>query len=257
MTVLDTVAEFYRGWKEEKGYIGLSENGVPIPYFACEKTETPTVIFQYGIHAREYITCYLALMQAEDFLRWGKVGKVYFIPAVNPDGIAECIFGDGKLKANARGVDLNVNFDARWGTGEHNRTVSGSENYIGTHPFSESETAALRDFTLKVRPDATVSYHSKGEEIYWEFFQSGELRARTLALAERVSAVTGYPIKSAGVSAGGYKDWCAEKLRIPAITLEVGEDRLFHPIGKEHAGRIFGKNAGVVDAVTEYLWTNA
>ena len=231
MDVLEELKLFYKGWTYGKGYIGSTENGVLIPFLEVKKSESPVVIAQYAIHAREYITTYIAMMQAADFATRGKRGTVYFIPAVNPDGIAEAICGDKTYKANARRVDLNVNFDAKWGEGEKNVRYKASENYIGEYPFSESETKALRDFTLYVKPDITVSYHSKGEEIYWEFFQSGKDRIRDFNVAQAVSFATGYPVKSAGNSVGGYKDWCIAKLRVPALTVEVGDDCLSHPIG--------------------------
>ena len=200
-----------------------------------------------------YITTYLAIMQAEEFAAFGKKGTVFFLPAVNIDGIAEVIGGDTTYKANANMVDLNVNFDARWGEGAKNVRGKAPENYIGAYPFSESETAALRDFTLMVQPDLTLSYHSKGEEIYWEFFQDGRARERDFRIANAVSAVTGYPVKSAGKSAGGYKDWCVERLKIPALTIEVGSDNLSHPIGEEFAEEIFLKNRDVIKILTEIL----
>lgn len=253
MDVLEELKYFYRDWTDIKGYIGCTENGVLIPFFAVKKTERPVILAQYAIHAREYITTYLGMMQAKDFAINGKRGTAYFIPAVNLDGIAEVIGGNETYKANANRVDLNVNFDAMWGGGAKNVRQKSSENYIGEYPFSESETRALRDFTLKVCPDMTLSYHSKGEEIYWEFYQSGAERARDLAIAKSVSAVTGYPIKSAGLSCGGYKDWCVCKLHLPALTLEVGDDELTHPIGKEYAGEIFNKNRDVFGILTEIL----
>ena len=253
MDVLDELKNFYRAWTGIKGYIGCTENGALIPFFAVNKTEKPVILAQYAIHAREYITTYIAMMQAKDFLLRGRRGTVYCLPAVNLDGIAEVLGGEKYYKANARMVDLNVNFDAKWGGGANNVRDKSSENYIGLHPFSESETKALRDFTLSVAPDMTVSYHSKGEEIYWEFFQEKTERERDYLIARAVSVATGYPLKSAGVSCGGYKDWCVEKLKIPALTIEVGNDGLSHPIGKEHAEEIFVKNRDVIRVLTETL----
>lgn len=251
MNVLSELKEFYARWSGEKGYIGRTEKGALIPYFKVVKSQSPVILAQYAIHAREYITAYLGMMQAADFAANGKKGCVYFVPAVNLDGIAKVLSGETLYKANANGVDINVNFDARWGEGEKNVRFPSSENYIGEYPFSESETRALRDFTLYVRPDVTLSYHSKGEEIYWEFFQNPKDRRRDYALALKLSACTGYPLKSAGKSVGGYKDWCIQSLKIPSFTLEVGSDALFHPIGREFAGEIFEKNRGVLYTLTE------
>ncbi|MCL2797889.1 MAG: hypothetical protein FWD58_07540 [Firmicutes bacterium] len=178
-------------------------------------------------------------------------GGIYFIPMCNPDGntlIAKGLCGirsaelrqplceilknknRALFKANARGVDLNVNFDAGWGTGRQNTREAGCENYIGPHPFSEPETKALRDFTLAVCPAATVSYHCIGRELYWEFGQSGDTRARDLAIAKFLNERLGYKIApDDGTSAGGYKDWCIEALGIPSFTIELVSDEHTHP----------------------------
>ena len=113
---------------------------------------------------------------------------------------------------------------------------------MGKYPLSEPESRALCDFTLKVLPNMTISYHTKGEEIYWEFFQKGKRYFKDKKLALIASQTTGYPLKTVKGSCGGYKDWCIEKLKIPALTIEVGSDDLTHPIGLEKADEIFIKN---------------
>lgn len=252
MNVLEELDKFYKEFKGEKGYIGSTVNGKLIPYFAVVKTRFPTLIVQYAIHAREYITTYLALKQINQYLKNGKVGTVYFIPAVNIDGIKISLNENKLYKANANGVDLNVNFDARWGQGKQNLNYKNSENYIGTSPFSEPESKSLRDFTLLIKPNMTVSYHCKGEEIYYEF--NNKNHKSDYLLAQSVASVTGYTIKSTPDSCGGYKDWCIEKLGIPAITIEVGDDRLKHPIEQGELKQIYRKNEWVICGLTQKLW---
>jgi g-D-glutamyl-meso-diaminopimelate peptidase len=253
MNIFTDIHDFYSNYQGEKGVIGNAVSGLPIFYMAVKKTKTPKVILQYAIHGREFITAYLALKQIEEFIANGVKGTAYFIPLLNPDGAIIASKQNPLYKANGRGVDLNVNFDARWGKGEKNTLISGAENYVGPYPFSEPETIALRDFTLKIVPDTTVSYHSKGEEIYWEFFQKGKLKKRNYILAKTVEKQTGYRIGKTVNSTGGYKDWCIEKLKIPALTIEVGEDSLSHPIGKENLQEIYLKNKGVVSAIMNAL----
>lgn len=249
MSVIKDVYHFYSEFKGLKGVLGKTFLDKPIIYFCIRHTARPVIIAQYAIHAREYITSWLALKQLEEFEKEGKRGCVYFIPAVNVDGIEICLNKDPLYKANARGVDLNVNFDARWGTGESNVHKPSSQNYIGKYPFSEPETRALRDFTLSIRPNATLSYHSKGEEIYWQFFQSKEYLSRDYAFASAASKITGYSLKSAGASAGGYKDWCIQNLKIPALTIEVGDDKYPHPLKKEHLPDIYSQNRGLINTL--------
>ena len=171
MDIFKYLDRFFVKFDGEKGEIGKSDMGQPIYYFKVQKSKGPKLIVQASIHAREYITTYLTIKLIKDFVLTGKVGTVYFLPMLNPDGVKICLDKNPLYKANARGVDLNVNFDARYGSGAKNVFSKASENYVGKHAFSEPESIAIRDFTLKVMPDATISYHSKGQEIYYEFFQ--------------------------------------------------------------------------------------
>lgn len=66
---------------------------------------------------------------------------------------------------------MNTNFDARWGQGKRNVFFRAGANYVGKTPNSEKETKNLIRFTKAVKPLATISYHCKGEIIYWRFFQ--------------------------------------------------------------------------------------
>ena len=251
MGVLSELDVFYKNFQGEKFIIGRSHRKKPIYCFRIKKTDFPKIIVQYAIHAREYITTYLAMLQIEDFIMRGKVGTVYFIPAVNPDGIEIAELKNPLYKANDFGVDLNVNFDALWGTGRENVRRKSDCNFIGERPFSEPETRALRDFTLLIEPHSTLSYHSKGEEIYWEFFQGEKERNRDEKIAKILSEVTGYAVKLTPDSAGGYKDWCISRLKIPSFTIEVGSDNLSHPIGKEYSKDVFIKNQDVITTLIE------
>ena len=134
-------------------------------------------------------------------------------------------------KANARGVDLNVNFDANFGQGRQNVFSPAPENYVGEYPFSEPETRALRDFTLETGPDLTISYHAKGRLVYWYFGQRGEAKERDRRIAAAAAKTLGYSLGAAFTdSAGGYKDWCVSALGIPALTIETVRDTLAHPL---------------------------
>ncbi len=232
------------------GAIGKSEGGADIPVIkvGCGR---PTVIITAAIHAREWVTSRLIILQAEKALADGVGGTIYFVPVVNPDGMVliekgSAAFPDWERellrangwkddfslwKANARAVDLNLNFDARFGCGKGNLTTPASMGYVGKYPFSAAETRALRDFTLSIMPDATVSYHAKGRELYWFFHQTEKAKERDLRIAMRLNERLGYRLGADYTdSAGGYKDWCIEKLKIPAFTVEIGDDNHEHPL---------------------------
>ncbi len=192
------------------------------------------IIVTAAIHARE---CYTALVVLEQVKRFcGADGGVYFVPLVNPDGAS--FFERGETfglsflrenahlrkywKANAEGVDLNCNFDANFGTGAQNKFVRGASDYVGEKPMSAPETRALAAFTADVMPDMTVSYHCMGGELYWEFFQTGAARRRDGRIAEAIAKRIGVKKVDGDLkSAGGYKDYCVQKLRIPAVTIEL------------------------------------
>ena len=143
---------------------------------------------------------------------------------LNIDGV-ELVLNEGlNLKANYNLVDLNVNFDANFGKGKTNVFEPNLENYIGLYPFSEPETYALKCLTEKVKPNLTISYHSKGEEIYWYYSQTYFNLKLVRHLAKRTAIYTKYKMAYSFNSHGGYKDWCALKLGIPALTIEVGDN---------------------------------
>ena len=269
MDIYERVVCFYERVKTEKAEIGKTLFGRTV--YAVKVGEgSPVGLVQCAMHGREFITARLAL---EQYRVGVSRGSCWFIPLVNPDGallserglltapteirgyLTELNGGkDFSLwKANGRGVDLNVNFDAKWGTGLKNTRQAGRENYIGEYPFSEFETQALKRFTEKIKPDYTVSYHTKGEEIYWYFSQSTRTCLRDLRLAQVICTATGYPLATTEGSAGGYKDWCIERLGIPAFTVEVGQDCFSHPLGDTALSDIIEKNGRTVFALSKEI----
>ena len=267
MDIYQTVKDFYERANCEKRRIGKSLFGRSVYALKCGEGK-PVGIAQYAMHGREFITARLAI---EHHKRGVARGSVWILPLLNPDGAllsergistAPLIWRERLLsinksvdfslwKANGRGVDLNVNFDAKWGTGKKNVFVPSSENYVGKSAFSELETRALRDFTREISPDYTVSFHTKGEEIYWHFYQAIKACKRDKALAERIAQATGYPLSEAKGSAGGYKDWCIQSLKIPSFTIEVGKDVYEHPLGMDALADIIEKNIDVLNVLSK------
>ena len=267
MDIYQQVQAFYQQAKTQKTIIGQSVFGRAI-YAVRFGHGWPVGIATYAIHGREFITARLSL---EQYLA-GVCGSMWFVPIVNPDGALLSQIGldsapksqrkrltalnggkkDFRLwKANGNGVDLNVNFDADWGKGAQNVFTAGAENYVGAYAFSEPESRALKDFTLQVRPDYTISYHTKGEEIYWYFGQETWRKERDEKLAKCLSQATMYPLKSVLGSVGGYKDWCISQLQIPAFTVEVGLDEWQHPLTDVVFGQINEKNKFALRALSQ------
>ena len=159
-------------------------------------------------------------------------------------------------KANANAVDLNVNFDARFGSGTKNIKSSGAENYVGRFASSEPETQALVKLVDKINPDLTISYHCKGQEIYYQFFQKQKELLRDKTIAQIIEKTTKYRIVDvSSSSAGGFKDYCIEKLKIPSFTIEVGDDKLSHPIRVDNLKQIYKENKNVIHNILKHFVT--
>ena len=237
----------------ETGIVGESTLGQQIPYIFVGNKNGNRMIVQGAIHAREHLTALLVVGLAKHLVKNNHLrmdGGIYFVPMTNPDGVRICQEGVGWIadkgvranlvainggrdfslwKANAQGVDVNVNFDAKWSKGKQNTFCKGAQNYVGNHPFSTAEARCLAEFTERLKPCVTLSYHLKGEEIYWEFGQKGHRKFADERYANAIAKYTGYKVVGAGGSVGGYKDWCIQKLKIPSFTIEVGNDKYAHP----------------------------
>jgi murein peptide amidase A len=78
---------------------------------------------------------------------------VYFVPNLNPDGLA---LG---TRLNGRGVDLNRNFPVAW------KPIGsrGSPQHSGPRPFSEPETRLAARIVRRLRPEVTIWFHQHHE----------------------------------------------------------------------------------------------
>lgn len=237
----------------ECGSIGRSLGGAHIIYFHLGPTTGEQVIIQGGMHAREWVTSLLVTRQAYMLRREQLPLGVYFLPMTNPDGCTlaqtgadafpsyrELLLGingspDFSMwKANLRGVDVNCNFDARWGSGKGNLLKPAPSSFIGDAPTSEAETAALVRFTRTIKPVMTVSYHALGQEVYYQFDQTDDVLSRDAYIARKLSEYLGYRLVRGDLgSAGGYKDWCVSALGIPAVTIEIISEAHSHPLSEK------------------------
>lgn len=272
MYTYDCLKKDIRQFEEEGLYIGSIGNtvlGVPIPFvFLGDFHARKTILVQGAIHAREHITAELIIEQIKYLKDADLCGGIVFVPMVNIDGVRLCQEGADFIrdaarrdfvlsvngekendftewKANINAVDLNTNFPARWGTGAQNVRCASYGNFIGEYPCSEPESCALVNFSYLLRPAATLSYHIRGEEIYWEFFQKGAAAARDKKIAQKIAAETGYKIIGELASAGGYKDFCVQELGIPAYTIETGNMNLPFPFPYTELPKIFSENKNV------------
>ena len=107
--------------------------------------------------------------------------EMYFVPMLNPDGYiyneSTNPNGGGFWRKNRRqnsngsfGVDLNRNYSYNWGLNNIGSSGNPSSNtYRGTAPFSEPETAMLRDFIYAHDFKVVVNNHSFSEYVIYPF----------------------------------------------------------------------------------------
>ena len=142
--------------------------------------EKPALFYTGTIHAREWIGIELAIAFAKyivehieydpklnDYL---EDSSLYLVPCANPDGYEysrnHFSFWRKNRRKNADGsfgVDLNRNFEIGFVPSKN----TTSNVYPGPHPFSEPETASLRDFFL-AHPNIAIAldYHSQGNVFF-------------------------------------------------------------------------------------------
>ena len=154
-------------------------------------------------HAREWISSMATTCVADRLVRdYDRDPKIrafvdtttlWLVPVVNPDGYQYSWASDRYWRKNRRGnhgVDLNRNFGTAWG-GDGSSSRKSSEIYHGTGPFSEPETAALRDLAKRERIALHIDFHAYGQLILfpWSYTAThAPDRARYAAVGDRMAS---------------------------------------------------------------------
>ncbi len=124
-------------------------------------------------------------------------------------------------KANANGVDLNRNYDAKWQS-YAGATSPQAWQYKGPSPASEPETRAVVGLINSLpNLQAVLCIHSQGEVLYWNCGQPDP--DRTLRLTEAISQLNGYEVIMKQSNDASLSDWCELEKSVPAVTVEIGK----------------------------------
>lgn len=124
-------------------------------------------------------------------------------------------------KANARGVDLNRNYDAMW---EEFDGVPRPcyRNHKGEAPASEPETQAMITLVESLEnPVSVVSIHAQGSILYWNCGQDDPEPSRELA--EAIGDLTGYRVIEEQHNDASFNDWVILEKGLPSVTVEIGK----------------------------------
>ena len=232
---------------------------------AFVRGEGAKILVVGATHAREHVTAKLVVDLAKRY----DGENVAFIPMLNPDGVELAVHGIESApvryrdflrkirpnedfstwKANGRGVDINVNYNAGWGRGRTNEFAPSYQNYVGEYPESETESRASADFVRENGIKVMLTYHAKGEVIYWSYNGVGDM-----AKAKKLSVATGYDLAYAYQSHGGFKDWFLENGFGHAYTVEVGKDDFSYIELYKEYGDILSQNQNVLTVLEEMLY---
>ncbi|KAF5296419.1 hypothetical protein FQR65_LT01406 [Abscondita terminalis] len=180
-----------------------------------------------GIHAREWISpatvTYVIQQLVDNWINEDTAVRNidwHFLPVLNPDGYEFAHTHDRLWRKNRRqngtcpGTDLNRNFENNWG-GLGSSACPCHDVYAGAKPFSEPETASVRDYIIQHKSSwkGFLSFHSYGQII----FHAGgdELKNIGDKMANEMKAVYGtfYEVESSESDpTGGDSDNWANKI---------------------------------------------
>lgn len=237
---------------------GFSVEGRQIPLITLGRGRTK-VFFCGTHHAREYISStylmYMVNAYADAASSKRKINghslhkllmkcTAYVMPMVNPDGtrlvqsglkavqhpkrvkkmtLVESTYKE--WKANINGVDLNRQYPALW---EHkNKLVDGpaSELFNGEAAATEPEVAAVMRTCKNYHFRSAVSFHTKGEVIYYADANTNEKIPDARVFAKRLAAESGYALmpvsEDPGVYAAGFENWFRQEFLYPALLVEL------------------------------------
>ena len=218
-------------------------------------------VFYVGCHhATEWMTTLLLLKFINEYGEYYKSSAkvfginiqklfnsrcIHIVPLLNADGVElhlnglkeDCVLYDrlnrmsncdfSKWQANARGVDLNHNYDSGFYEykllEEMKGIEAGATRYSGAAPESEPETGAVANylrFNEKIKMVLTL--HSQGEQIYYT--SEGKCPKGSYSIAKQLELLSGYTLdEPKGLSSyGGLTDWFIKELGKPSFTIECG-----------------------------------
>jgi len=151
--------------------------------------------------------------------------------STNPNGGGLWRKNRRPISGNGMGVDLNRNYGYEWGFDNIGSSTNPvSETYRGTEGFSEPETQAVRDFSIKHDFKITLNYHTFGNLLIypWGFSDSPTpddltFKGFSEAMTVENNFLAGTGLETVGYTVNGDSDdWMYAERGSFALTPEVG-----------------------------------
>lgn len=133
--------------------------------------------------------------------KYAKGKKVVLIPVANPDGLVL------NQRYNARGIDLNRNFEA---PNRENNAINGA------YGLSEPESVFIKQVISQHKPNRIITLHESLACL--DYDGSGK------QLAEHMGKYCNLPVKKLGSRAGSLGSYAGITLQLPIITVELTEN---------------------------------
>lgn len=219
-----------------------------------------------AIHAREHITTKYLLKVTEDYCNafysaTGCYGNyniynllneytLYIIPCANPDGLEIILSNDtpeknvrvselSEYKANKKGVDLNRNFPIAWNYIDNGVNSPADYYFKGYESGSARETQVLMNLCLENDFSFLISFHIKGNLIFWGDTYKTDNNAIYKAFAEDICNASGFlimePTKKAKDYGGGFENWFRHQFNCPGVCVELSNiENIIEPCGSEN-----------------------
>ena len=270
----------------------------------------PTSAFLlFGEHARELVSPETALELVRRLCRKTDDGVTYrIIPDANPKGKQGVEAGNFCMRTNDRGVDLNRNWmestegsdreksghavsimlNSTMVVNQSSEDFESTQTNSGAMPFSEIETATVRDVLIEFNPTLFISIHSGTRGMYtpwasdghadsfWRSFVPAEERAHNdfKRMKELISSVDdkrcncplGEAFDKIGYSSSGTCiDWAYTNLKTRWVyAFEIYNDysnglddcfALFNPISRSQLGEVTQNWAEAILEVAQLVKT--